>query len=61
MVDKTAEEGIEITVTEMTVMIEVGIGPEKDCFPEIMAVIQPGVQAVVDQGQDLEQGQTGIE
>ena len=56
MADKRAVENIGITVIEM---IEVGIGPEKGRFPEIMTVI--GVQAVVDQGQDLEQVQTGIE
>ena len=61
MADKTAEENIEMTVIGMIVMTEVGIGLEKGCFPEIMAVIQLGVQAIVDQGQDLEQEQTGIE
>ena len=61
MVDKTGEENIEITVTEMTVMIEVGIALEKGCFLEIMTVIEPVVRATVDQGQDLEQVQTGIE
>ena len=30
-------------------------------FPEIMAVIELGGQAIVDQCQDLEQVQTGIE
>ena len=61
MADKTAEENIEITVIGMIVMTEVGIGLEKGWFPEIMAVIELGVQAIVDQGQDLEQVQTGIE
>ena len=42
-------------------MIEVGIGLEKGHFLESMAVIGLGVQAIVDQGQDLEQVQTGIE
>ena len=56
---KTAKESIEITVTEMTVMIEVRIGLEKGFFPEIMTVIDPGVQAIVDQGQDLEQVKQG--
>ena len=59
MADKTAEENIEITVIEMIVMIEVGIGLEKGCFPEIMAVTELGVQAIVDQGQDLQQVETG--
>ena len=61
MADKTAEENIEITVIGMIVMSEVGIGLEKGHFPEIMAVIELGVQVIVDQGQDLEQVQTGIE
>ena len=53
MVDKIAEESIEITVTEMIVMIEVGIGLERGCFPESMTIIELGVQAIGDQGQDL--------
>ena len=61
MADKTAEENIEIIVIGMIVMTEVGIGLEKGHFPEIMAVIELGLQAIVDQGQDLEQVQTGIE
>ena len=56
MEDKTAEESIE-----MKVMTEVGIGVEKYCFPGILAVTELGVQAIVGQGQDLEQVQTGIE
>ena len=60
MADKTVEN-IEITVIGMIVMTEVGIGLEKGCFPEIMTVIEIGVQAIVDQVQDLEQVQTGIE
>ena len=61
MADKTAEENIGITVIGMIVMTEVGIGLEKGHFPEIMAVIELGVKAIVDQGQDLEPVQTGIE
>ena len=61
MEDKTAEDSIEVTVIEVTVMTEVGIGLEKGHFPEIMAVIELGVQVIVDQGQDLELVQTGIE
>ena len=34
-------------------MIEVGIGLEKGHYPEIMAVTELRVQAMVDQGQDL--------
>ena len=51
MVDKTADESIKITVTEMIVMIvmiEVGIGLEKGHFPEIMTIMELGVQAIVD-------------
>ena len=61
MADKTGEENIEISVIGMIFMTEVGIGLEKGCFPEIMAVIELGVQAIVDQGQDIEQVQTGRE
>ena len=39
MVDKIVEESIE-TTTEMTVMVEVGTGPEIGYFPEIMATIE---------------------
>ena len=59
--DKMSEESIEIIVIEMIVMTEVGIGPEKDHFQEIMVVTELGVQAIVDQGQDPELVQTGIE
>ena len=34
---------------------------EKGHFPEIMTTIEPGVPAIVDQSQDLEQVQPGIE
>ena len=61
MADKTVEENIEITVIGMIVMTEIGIGLEKGHFPEIMTVIEIGVQAIVDLGQDLEQVQTRIE
>ena len=61
MAEKTAGENIEITFIGMISMTEVGIGLEKGQFLEIMSVIEPGVQAIVDQGQDLEQIQTGIE
>ena len=59
-VDKTAEESIGIIIIEMITTIEVGIGPGKDHFQEIMAVTEQGVQAIVDQGQDPELVQTGI-
>ena len=48
MADKTAEEDIEITAIEMTVMPEVGIGLKKGHFPEIMRVIELRVQAIVN-------------
>ena len=38
----------------MTVMTEAGTALEKGHFPEIMAVIELGVQAKVDPGQDPE-------
>ena len=40
MEDKTAEESIEVTIIEVIVMIEVGIGLEKGHFSEIMTVMQ---------------------
>ena len=45
----------------MTVMIETGTGLEKCCFPENMTTIELEEQATVDQDQDLEQVQIGIE
>ena len=61
MEDKTVEESTGITLIEMTIMIEVGIGLEKGCFPGIMTVIELEVQVIVDQGQDLEPVQIEIE
>ena len=60
MVDKIVEESTEKTI-RITVMIEAGTGLEKGCFPEIMAIIELKVQAIVDPGQDPEQVQIGIE
>ena len=60
MVDKTVEENIE-TAIEMTVMTEAGTHLEKGCFPEIMAITELEVQAIVDPGQDPEPAQIGIE
>ena len=60
MEDKTVEESIEVTVIEVIVMIKVGIGLEKGHSPQIMTVIELGVQVIVVQGQDLELVQTGI-
>ena len=59
-VDKIVEESIE-TIIEMTVMTEAGTGLEKDCFPEIMATIEIGVQATAGPGQDPEQVQIETE
>ena len=53
MADKIAEENIETTIIGMIVMIEAGTGLEKGGIPEVMTVIELGVQAVVDLGQDL--------
>ena len=60
MVDKILEESTE-TTTEMTIVVEVGTGPERGCFPEIMAIIQLEAQAIVDPGQDPDLVQIGIE
>ena len=51
LTDKTAEESIEI-ITEMKVMTEAETGLEKGHFPEMLVVIEIGVQAIVDPGQD---------
>ena len=59
MVDKTVGERTE-TSTKMIVMVEVGTGPERGNFPEIMAMIELEVQAIVDPGQDPELVQIGI-
>ena len=45
----------------MTVMVEVGTGPERGHFPEIMAIIELEAQAIVDPGQDQELVQIGLE
>ena len=60
MVDKTARESTE-TTTEMTVMVGVGTGAERSCFPENMAIIELEAQAIVDPGQGPELVQIGIE
>ena len=60
MVDKTVGESTE-TATKMTVMVKVGTGPERGCFPEIMAIIELEAQAIIDPGQDPELVQIGIE
>ena len=53
MVDKIVEESTE-TTTEMTVMVEVGTGPEICHFPQIMAITELEAQAIVDPGEDPE-------
>ena len=60
MTDRIIEENIE-TIIEMTVMIEAGTGLKKGHFPEIMATIEVGVQAIVGPGQDQEQVQIETE
>ena len=60
MINKTVGESTE-TTTEMTAMVEVGTGPERGCFPEIMTIIKLEAQAIVDPGQDPELVQLGIE
>ena len=48
MEDKTVEVSIEITLIEITIKVEVGIGLEKGHFSGIMTVIEIGVQAIAD-------------
>ena len=60
MVDKIVGESIEKTI-ERTVMIEAETGVEKGHFPEIMTIIELGIQATVDPGQDPELAQIRIE
>ena len=50
--DKTVEENTE--VIGMMVTIEIGIGQEKGCSQEIMAIIGIEVQVIVDPDQGLE-------
>ena len=50
--DKIVEEDIEIIGT--MIVIEAGIGPEKEYSPGIMVTIGIEVPVIVDQGQDLE-------
>ena len=60
MVDEIVKESTE-TTTEMTFMVEVGTGPERGHFLEIMAIIKLEAQAIVDPGQVPELVQKGIE
>ena len=61
MEDKTVEESIGITLIEMTIITEVGIGMETGHFQGTMTLIELGVQAIVDLGTDLEPVQIKIE
>ena len=54
MEDKTAEENIKMIIIGAMVTIEVGIDQDRGHSQEVIAVIEPEVQAVVGQGQDLE-------
>ena len=47
-VDKIAEESIETIIIEIVVIIEIGIGLERDHVQEIIAVIDLEVQAIAD-------------
>ena len=58
--DKTAVESIGTIIIEIVVIIEAGIGLEKDHFQEIMAVTEIEVQAIVDQGQNPQPEPIGI-
>ena len=51
MTDNTAEESIEI-ITGMKLVTEAGTGLEKGHFPEAIATLEIGVQAIVGPGQD---------
>ena len=54
MEDKIVEESTGIKFIEMTIMTELGMGLETGSFQGTMTVIELGVQAIVDKGQDLE-------
>ena len=56
MVDKIVEQSIE-AIIEMTVITEAETGLERGHFPETMATIEIGVQAIVGPGHDQEQVQ----
>ena len=60
MVDTTVRESIE-TTTKMTIMVEVGTGPERCHLSEIMALIELQADAIVDPGQDPELVQIEID
>ena len=60
MIEKTVGESTEVTI-KMTVMVEVGTGPERGHFSEIMTIRELEAQAIVDPGQDTEVVKIGIE
>ena len=47
-VDRTAGESIGIMIIEIVVIIETGMGLERDHFQKIIVVIELEVQAIVD-------------
>ena len=59
-VDKIVEGNIEMIIIGVVVIIEVGIGLERDHSHETIAVTELEVQATVDQGQDQEPVLIGI-
>ena len=59
-VDKIAEGSIEVITIGIVVIIEAGIGLERDCSQETIVVIELKVQVIVDQGQDPETELIGI-
>ena len=60
-IDKTEGDSIETIIIEIVVIIETGIGPERDQFQEVMAVIELEVQAIIDCDQDPEAVPIGID
>ena len=59
MADKIIEEVIEMV--DIMITIEVGIDQEKEHLQEIIVVTETEIQGTVDQDQDLELVQIGIE
>ena len=61
IIDKIAEGSIEMIITGVMAIIQVGIGPVKDHSQNTIAVTELEVKAIVDQGQDPEPVLIGIE
>ena len=59
-VDKIAEGSIEVITIGIVVIIEAGLGLERDHSQETIMVTELEVQAVVDQGHDPEPLLIGI-